>query len=405
MDMNRTRHSLSILLLITSMAMLGGCAGLDAGKDMISGLTDSLFGDDDTADPPATLDENFHGEMEIDTVWKEEVGIGAENQYFKLIPAVTDGIVFAADHKGLLQARNTQNGNVAWENSTNFHFAAGPGFGAQNLYLGTSDAEVVAFDKVTGEQRWSTFVSSEVMAVPTAEGGKVFIRTSDGRITALSEQNGSQIWSVEQTIPALSIRGMSRPLVVEDMLIIGTANGKLNALQLSDGKSIWEATVALPKGRSEIERLVDIDSNPVESRGAIYAASYQNGISSIAITDGDIIWRNENISSYADLICDLRYIYVSDTLSEISQIDQRSGASLWKQKDLHNRKTTGAALYNNFLVVGDFEGYVHWLSTTDGRLLARTKISDGAIDSPPVILDGVAYVYAKDGTLAALRAR
>ncbi len=129
----------------------------------------------------------------------------------------------------------------------------------------------------------------------------------------------------------------------------------------------WETSIAIPKGRSEIERLVDLDVDPIVINGVIYVASYQGGIAAISELDGDVLWRNETISSHSGLSNDSRYLYLTDSQSHVMQLDQRSGAALWKQKDLHQRRLTAPAAYENYVVVGDFEGYVHWLSTTDGR--------------------------------------
>jgi outer membrane protein assembly factor BamB len=201
------------------------------------------------------------------------------------------------------------------------------------------------------------------------------------------------------------VRGAGAPAVSENNLIIGSANGKMQALQLKDGKNLWEATIAIPTGRSEIERLVDLDVDPIISRGSIYVSSFQGGTSSVSEVDGDVTWRNPEVSSYSGISADFRYLYISDINSEVSQLDQRSGAALWKQKELHNRQLTAAVVYDNYVVVGDFEGYVHWLSISDGRLLGRIQVSDSPIEAKPVIADGIVYIYAKDGTLAAIKAR
>lgn len=402
--MTRNRRYL-LAALLASLSLLTGCAGLDAGRDLISGLTEYVLGDDDNADPPATLAEDFTAEIQIEQLWQHSIGDGADGQFLKLIPAVRSDILFVGDRKGLLQARNSINGETAWENKTNYSFSAGPGIGVHSIFMGTSHAEVIAFDKVTGEQKWNTRVPSEVLAVPAVARGLVFIRTTDGKIIALNEQNGSVVWTVEQSVPALSIRGTGNPLIIDDTLVAGAANGKLGAFQISDGKALWEATIAMPSGRSEVERLVDLDADPVERRGAIFIASYQGGTSSVSETDGDVIWRNDSVSSYTGLSTDMRYIYISDTQGDVSQLDQRNGAALWKQKDLHNRRLTTAVAYDNYVVVGDFEGYVHWLSITDGRLMGRTQITKAPIENTPVVVDGTVYVYAKDGTLAALRVK
>ncbi|QPK63165.1 outer membrane protein assembly factor BamB [Methylomonas sp. LL1] len=394
----------ALWMLLTCLPLLSGCAGLDAGRDLISGLSDTIFGEDDTADPPALLTE-YTAEVQIDVLWKESVGNGADKQFLKLIPAVQNDRIFAADRQGTLQARNTVNGDLVWESESEYEFSAGPGLGRQTVIMGCTSGEVVAYDIASGEQKWISLVPSEVQAVPVAAKGMVIVRTTDGKVIALREADGSQLWLSEGSVPALSIRGAGAPVVIEDTVIIGSANGKMQALQLSDGKSLWEATIAMPTGRSEVERLVDLDVDPVASRGAIYISSFQGGTSSVSEVDGDVIWRNPDISSYTGISTDWRYLYLSDTHSEVSQLDQRNGASLWKQKDLHNRQLTAAVAYDNYVVVGDFEGYVHWLSTSDGRQLGRTQLTSSPIEAKPVIVDGTVYIYAKDGTLAALKAR
>lgn len=392
-------------IVLLCLPLLGGCAGLDAGREMISGLSDSLFGDDDNADPPATLAEQPATEVQVDVLWKESVGSGSDLQYLKLIPAVKGEQIIAADRKGRVQARKISNGDSIWETNTDFAFSAGPGVSSKSVIMGCTSGEVVSFDLFTGEQRWKAMAPSEVQAVPVIAEGIVIVRTTDGKVVALRESDGGQIWNMEQTVPALSIRGAGAPIVIDGHVIVGAASGKLQALQLKDGKSLWEATVAIPSGRSEVERLVDLDVDPIESQGSIYVASFQGGTSAIAQSDGDVIWRNPEVSSYSGISANRRYLYVSDVQSEVWQLDQRSGNSLWRQKDLHNRRLTAAVAYENYVVAGDFEGYVHWLSISDGRLLGRVQISKGPIEAKPVVVDGIVYIYAKDGTLAALKAK
>ena len=393
-----------ILAVLLTCLLASGCTALDVTRDLISDLSDSMFGDDDSADPPAVLAE-YQAELQIDVLWKETVGDGADKQFLKLIPAVQSDRIYVADRKGKLQARSTNNGDLVWESDNDLDFSAGPGIGREILVMGCSSGEVAAYDIATGEQKWLTTVPSEVQAVPVVAKGIVIIRTTDGKIVALREADGSRIWLSESSVPALSIRGAATPLVLDNTVIIGSANGKLQALQLDDGKNMWESTIAIPTGRSEVERLVDLDVDPIERRGAIFVSSFTGGTSSASEVDGEVIWRNPEISSYAGISADYRYLYVTDISSEVSQLDQRNGASLWKQKELHNRKLTAPVVYDNYVVVGDFEGYVHWLSTSDGRQLGRIQVSSSAIEAQPVIVDGTVYIYAKDGTLAALKAR
>jgi outer membrane protein assembly factor BamB len=395
------RLTLFILIFIT---LLTGCAAYDAVSEGASGISDYFLGGEDNADPPSILVE-YTPEIKAEVIWNESVGVGADEQSLKLIPAIGNGKVIAADREGVVQARSLTTGNLIWETETDVHFSGGPGLGAGTVILGSSDAEVVALNIETGAVLWKSAVSSEVLSVPVVANDIVIVRTTDGAVIALDEKTGGKRWNYERAVPALSIRGTGSPLIIEDKMVGGYDNGKLMALRLTDGKYVWETSIAIPKGRSEIERLVDLDVDPIMNNGVIYVASYQGGIAAISEFDGDVLWRNETISSHSGLSNDDRYLYLTDSESHVMQLDQRSGAGLWKQKDLHQRRLTAPVAYENYVVVGDFEGYVHWLSSIDGRQLARVQVTDGPIDAKPIVVDNTVYVYAKDGTLAALKIR
>ena len=391
---------ISLLLLCLSLA---GCAAFDSVGESFSGITDYFTGGEDNTEPPAALIE-FAPELKIDMLWKETVGVGSDEQSLKLVPAIIDGKIIAADKQGLVQARDIRSGNLLWEVEVESQFSGGPGVGNGTVIIGSSDAEVVALSSENGSILWKSNVPSEVLSVPVIGDGIVIVRTIDGSVIALNEKTGAKLWSYEVSVPALSIRGTGTPVIVEDHLINGYDNGKLMALRLSDGKYVWETSVAIPTGRSEVERLVDLDVDLITAAGVIYVAGYHGGVSAVSVLDGDVLWRNDTISSYSGLAHDYRYLYLSDSDSDVWQLDQRTGSSLWKQKELHQRKTSAPAVYNNYVVVGDFEGYVHWLSTSDGRQLARIQVTDSAIEVAPIVVDNIVYVYAKDGTIAALTA-
>ncbi len=389
---------LTLLLLCLNLV---GCAAYDSIGESFSGITDYFSGGEDNADPPKAL-VDYAPEINVDVVWKESVGVGSDEQTLKLIAPIGNGKIIAADREGLVQARDLRTGNLIWEVETDAHFSGGPGVGSATVIIGSSDAEVIALNSETGTQLWRAKVSSEVLSVPVVANGIIVVRTTDGNVIALNERTGVKLWSYEINVPALSIRGTGTPVIVEDNVIGGYDNGKLMALRLKDGKYVWETSVAIPKGRSEVERLVDIDVDPIEAAGVIYTASYHGGVSAVSVLDGEVIWRNEMISSHTGLSNDWRYLYLSDSDSHVLQLDQRSGSSLWKQQDLHQRNLSAPAVYDNYVVVGDFEGYVHWLSTSDGRQLARVQITDSPIEAKPVVVDNTVYIYAKDGTIAAL---
>jgi len=393
-----------VIILGLLVSLLSACSSLKTSGDLVAGITNYFLGGEDNTEPPAKL-VKFKAEIEIDVLWKENVGVGTDDQFLNLVLAVSYGKVLAADRDGLVHARDIKTGEMIWKTETGYSFSAGPGIGSNTVILASSNAEIVALDIDTGEQKWVYPVSSEVLATPIIANNIVIIRTTDGKVFALSEEHGVQLWVFERRVPALSIRGTGTPIIVEENVIAGYANGKLLALRLIDGKVDWETSVAIPSGRSEVERLVDLDVSPVETDGVIYVSSYQGGTTAVLELDGDVLWRNEDVSSYSGLSYDWRYLYISDVSSHVWQLDQRNGASLWKQDELSFRTLTGPVAYDDYVVVGDYDGYVHWLSNSDGRQLGRVKIADSAIDAMPVIVDNTVYVYSKDGRLAALKAR
>ena len=393
-----------LITLLCCCLFLAGCTAFDTINDSVSGISNYFLGGEDNSEPPALLVE-YTPEIKIEEIWSESIGVGTDEQSLKLIPVIGFGKILAADRDGLIQARDLTTGRLIWEVKTDIQFSAGPGLGVGTIILGSSDAEVAAFNSENGELLWKSTVSSEVLSVPVVANGIVVVRTTDGEIIALSEKNGGKLWNYEHNAPALSVRGIGAPVIVGENVIEGYDNGKLMALRLTDGKYVWETSVAIPKGRSEVERLVDLDVDPIEVTGVLYIASYHGGAAAISELDGDVLWRNEAISSYTGMGHDFRYLYLSDSTDNVWQLEQRTGSSLWKQKDLHQRKLTAPTVYENYVVVGDFEGYVHWLSTSDGRQLGRIKVADSAIDARPVVVDNTVYIYAKDGTLAALKTR
>jgi outer membrane protein assembly factor BamB len=390
--------------------VLTGCSAFDTVGESIDGIKNYFTGGADNTDPPNPLAE-YTPEVNPEVVWKESVGAGTDGQTLKLVPAIGSSRIFAADRNGLVQARDLSTGKLDWEveiedeNQDAVHFSGGPGLGNIAVILGSNNAEIFALSIENGATLWKTSVSSEVLAVPVVANGIVILRTTDGSVLALNEKTGQKIWSYEHNVPPLSVRGTGAPLVIDDTLIEGYDNGKLMALQLEDGKYVWESSVTIPKGRSEVERLVDIDVDPIEAKGVIYTASYNGGAAAVSILDGDVLWRNEAVSSHTGLSQDEQYLYISNSDGHVLQLDKRTGSPLWEQKDLHGRKLTSPAVYQGNIVVGDIEGYVHWLSVTDGRQLGRVQAASDTIDAKPVIVGDTVYIYAKDGTLAALKAR
>ena len=381
--------------------MLTGCAGLEAAKDAYDSLSESLFGKDN-AEPPRELSEDFVSKVPFSIKWKEDIGDGYGGQRINLVPAVTQDSVYVADHKGLIQSRNRMTGEKRWEIEAEMKLSSGPVVHKDKIIVGSKDAEIAAFAVADGAFLWKTSVTSEVIALPAIADGVVIVRGSDGRITGLDEKTGATIWSHDRTAPPLAVRSKGAPAIAGDLVIDGYGGGKLLALRIKDGQIEWEAVVALAKGRSEIDRLVDINATPVVMGDILFVSGYQGGVAAVSQKDGEVQWRQEKLFSHSGLTGNKRSLFLSDSSSDVWRLDMRNGSDLWKQKQLHQRRLTPPVPVKDKLVVGDFEGYVHVLSQEDGGLLARLEVDDTPIEATPVVFDNIVYIYTTGGELAAL---
>jgi len=386
---------LAILLLAS------GCTTIKEGAtSAVVGVTDYLAGEDNVDQPKELLP--LDPQIEVTTLWKESVGDGGGEQRVALVPALFYDKIVAADRKGIVNAYKLEDGELLWEVETELLLSGGPGVGDGTVIIGTSDGQVIALSEEDGSELWRVQVTSEVLAVPQVAHGIVIIRTVDGRISGLNEIDGQQIWFYDRAVPALSLRGTSTPVVLRDIVIDGYASGKLVALRLNDGRVGWEVSIATPSGRTELDRIVDIDADPVIAGDVIYIASYHAGITAMSLGTGELLWNRREISSFAGMDAGWRYLFVTDEKSNIWALDLDNGATVWKQDELQNRQLTAPAIHDDYFVVGDYEGYLHWFSQDDGREVARLEIDDEGIFVKPVVESDVLYAYGKGGILAAV---
>jgi outer membrane protein assembly factor BamB len=369
-----------LFLLVTGA--LGGCA---------------WFGEEDNSEPPAKL-ESFEKEVRLRSLWSRDTGVGTRKQFVNLVPTVVDERVYVADRSGSVRAYELENGKEVWQSKTGVAISAGTGVGEGLVLVGSSEADLVALAADSGEQRWRTTVSSEVLSVPQITGDVVVVQTVDGNITGLDAQTGERLWIHDRSVPVLTLRGSSSPLVDSGVVLAGFANGKLTALEANSGRELWEAVITVPRGRSELQRIVDIDADAVISDGILYVSSYQGQLAAVALQNGRLLW-SRDMSSYAGIAVDRQYIYVSDADSEIWALDQRNGASLWKQTKFRMRASTGPSVVGGYVSVGDFEGYLHLLSRSDGSIVGRQKVDSGGILAAPVALDDRLLVLGAGGKL------
>ncbi len=379
------------LLLAALILLLAGCGSMNP--------IDWLAPDEE-ANPPTELEE-MANQISIRTLWRSSVGSGSDELRVKLVPAIDAGRVYVADAGGLVVALDATNGKPVWRSATELEISGGPGVGDGLVLLGTGNAELVALDVATGAERWRTRVSSEVLSVPVAADGVVIVHTVDGKLFALDSSNGKQLWVYDRSVPVLTLYGNSSPVIDNGLVVAGFATGKLVALDLHSGEIQWEVSVSVPKGRSELERMVDIDGDPLIHEGVVYVTSYQGEMAAVAEDSGVVLWRRK-LSSHVGAAADWRNLYVTDTSGQVWAFDPQNGSALWKNKKLRYRRLSAPAVLGDYVIVGDFEGYLHWLSRDDGRLQARIRIGSRPISSPPVVVDEVAYVYGDGGDIAAL---
>lgn len=390
-------HRVSLLLLCL---LLGGCAGLGAIKEGYDGLLE-MFGSGEPAEPPAEL-EPLEPKLSVRLLWDFDIGKGYDGQYVNLRPGLGDSRVFAADRHGKVAAHDRLTGAELWSADLELELSSGPAVGRDIIVLASNNGDVLALSQQDGAVVWKAAVTSEVLAFPVISRGRVIIRSNDGRISALDEKSGSRLWDHDRSVPPLSVRSRGAPAVAGDLVLDGYASGKLLALQFQDGKPAWESVVAMARGRSEIERLIDVDATPVIRGDTIFVSGYQGGVAALSLKDGEVMWRRENLSTASVLTADRKSLFLTDGASDVWRLDMRSGADLWKQAALHQRRLTSPVPVKDYVVVGDFEGYLHFLSKDDGGLVARIRIDDTPIEAPPIVFDDVVYAYSVDGVVAAV---
>lgn len=383
------KHAIAVTILAV---LLNGCS-------TVSGWTSSLLGGTDNAEPPTPL-VDIADPVPLKELWSTRVGVGLDEQFVNLAPIVHEDRLFIADRKGRVLALDARTGKEIWQVKTDAALSAGPGAGSGLVLLGTSDAEILALSADDGILLWKAEVSSEVLSVPQVDIDKVIVQTVDGNIAALAVDSGEQLWTNDRSVPVLTLRGTSTPAVEGGLVVAGFANGKLVGLSAEKGFPVWEVNIAIPQGRSEIDRLVDIDGDPVIVGGVVYVTTYQGHIAVIEAQTGNQGWQRD-MSSHVGLGVDFSQVYVTDVDSNVWALSRSTGASEWKQDELAHRKVTAPAPFEDYVAVADLEGYVHLLSRYDGRIAARALVDSKGVQEKPLVSDGILYVYGNSGRLSA----
>jgi len=354
-------------------------------------------------EPPAEL-VDFAVKLKPDHVWSIGTRGGDDILRLGLRPAMADDRVYVAGHGGDVQALELGSGHSLWRTSTDLDLSGGPAIGEGLVVAGTIAGQVLALDAGTGATRWQVAVGGEVLSAPAISAGLAIVRTVDGKLRALRVADGTEAWSYEQPVPKLTLRGNGAPIIDGDMVLAGFDSGKVVALALSTGDLLWTATVAPSHGRTEIERLADIDS-PVHVIGQdVYVVGYQGRVAMLSRESGQIWW-GRDMSSYRGMAADAEQLYVTMADSTVVALRRRDGTEVWRQAQFLHRALTAPALQGDTLVVADFEGYLHWLDAATGEILGRAKPGGGRVSNAPVTAGELLLVQGDSGEVQAYRAR
>jgi outer membrane protein assembly factor BamB len=377
------------LLLPLSFALLLIAAGCSKDKDV---------------EPPAVL-VKFPATLPVKKLWSEGVGGGKKQLVLRLGlgPAVDNGVVFAASHKGEVLAASLDTGRHLWVKKLKLPVSAGPAAGFGMVVVGTSKGAIIAMDGATGRQLWRQQVNSELLSDPAISEKVVVIRSVDGRLHGLDAHNGKELWSVEQQVPRLSLRGTATPIIAKEVAISGFDNGKVMAVSLTTGDTVWDTALASPHGRTELDRLVDIDSAVRAVGDNVFATGFQGRTAMLALDSGQLWWGHD-MSSYRGLAVDADNLYVTQSDGIVVALRQRDGSELWRNNKLKLRRLSTPVLTSTAVAVADFQGYLHWLDKNTGELVARERIAKERVSNSPVAVDDTIVVLTDGGKLAAYRA-
>nr|VFK46992.1 MAG: Beta-barrel assembly machine subunit BamB [Candidatus Kentron sp. TC] len=390
-------RKLGAWFIIVLLASLPGC-----------GIT-SFWGKDNKSKelPPAPL-VKFEPRERLQELWEQKVGGVGDDPYVELVPVVREKRLFIATLEGEVHAYDTDTGEPLWRIDLEIPIRGGPGLGETAIFVGANNGDVVALSQDNGNVLWKAKVSSEVLAKPRERRGVVVVRTIDGKLFGLNREDGAQRWVYERSVPILTLRGTSAPVFSEDLVISGFDGGQLAAISIEEGYIAWETRIAFPIGRSDIERMVDIDGELTVMGNVVYAVTFQGQVAAVDMRSGETLWKR-NMSSSVGLDAYGENLYVTGEQSHLWALDRRNGELLWHRTEFERRKLTAPVGFSpadakNYVAVGDFEGYLHILDGNSGRTVVRVHVDKQGIVNPPIITgDNTLYVYGGSGILAAFR--
>jgi outer membrane protein assembly factor BamB len=374
------------------------------GALMLIALTGcGLFSKDEEGQGPAPLPD-FKAEVRIDSVWSHGIGNGQGKLYNRLAPAVDGDMIVAAAANGAVEAYNRHTGRSLWDADIDRPLSGGVGIGGGLVLVVSDDGQLWALNAADGKEAWHVQLDGQVLSPPQCNGSVVAVVMFNGQLVGLDAKTGAKRWNYAAANPVLMLRASSAPVIHDDVVIAGFANGKVAGVAADTGKPLWETRIGTPQGSSEIERQVDVDGNLLISENTLYAVAYQGQLVAIDLRSGQRLWERK-ASSYVDLSEGFNNIYAVTTDGSIIAFAKNDQGVRWEQTALARRQLTGSATWNNYVAVGDFEGYLHLLSQVDGHFVARTRVDSDGLRVAPLVVDDMLYAYGNSGDLVAYRLR
>jgi len=357
---------------------------------------------DKKVEKPAELVDIPSPSLRIQKVWGGSVGGGGKKLRLGLGLASVGDRLYAAGRDGDVAAFDARTGKQLWRTETKLTLAGGTGATAEYVAVGSADGQVVLLSADNGAQKWRADVKGEVLSAPAIAERAVIVRTVDGKLRALSIEDGSETWSAEQQIPRLTLRGTAAPVVARDMALSGFDNGRVLAVNIADGSTVWDSPVSPPHGRTELERLNDIDAAVKVMGDDVFVVGFQGRAAMLSIESGQIWWTRD-ISSYRGIDVDDEQMYISASDGSLVALKRRTGIEVWRNDTLQRRSLSAPVVVGEHVAVADLEGYLHFFDRATGTIVARAKTSGDRVTNPPVAINGIVYVISDKGDISALR--
>jgi outer membrane protein assembly factor BamB len=385
---------LKSFLVLSSLLLVSACSTI---TELQTSVSERIFGRE-AADPPEPLEE-IKETASSKLLWSAKVG---EAGNYEFSPVIDAGFAYATSNEGEVVKLDANTGQQLWRVKTGEALSGGVGVGGSLVLVGTQQGMIYAYD-LNGKLQWKSRLSSEVLSAPKYHDGTVIVRTGDSRIFGINANDGSRKWVFGRTSPSLSLRSSAGVVVDSGAVYAGFAGGKLVSVRADNGKVLWEASVAQPKGVTEIERIADITSQPVVDGPLVYAVAYQGRIAAVDRVSGRVIW-NRDISSLSGLSAEEGRIYVSHAIGSVYSLDYTTGKTFWRQAALKNRQLTAPTPLGSWVVVGDVEGYVHALGREDGAQATRIRLSDSPIMPQLALINSnTVLAQSREGGLYAIQ--